>query len=559
MLNLFINQTYIDVGFKNLEIMRKPILLILYLFIKLFMLVVLLTFTYSCEKEEQITLETKAKFTAPSIIDTENNFKQKSTLNIKDFNHLFQNRDMQSNLTVDWDLSKTKKYKDEPEQEVDILYTPIYINNDAQAKMFIGSFVHNNIIESNLFCLIYTDIENTNSFSGYFLRFNLDGILIDAKKYNNGLIIEPSNQSGGSLGRSSNSECTDFSQLLECLLDYFGGDLDLSFWHLGGLLDEVVVNASIDAGPSGSGGTDSSIISPFNIPYIDNEIGSTGGGVGLAWWNANQISANGFNISQWLEINPLTIEAQWLMNTATDNQLQQISNFLNDHLFRIRDEYPDLNGFDVVNNFNSSSGLDLNENASQAMIDMILLMNNDPSISFEYDPVGNLLSGIQIDSIDVITDIFEDISTNSFSTSTSEYITSSIRQDTHKLPVSSSSGIFSGLAAELICIVKLEVPDANNQNECLEVINVYTDISGNTTNFEWTQISDSNPSEVDGVVVEINPIYDTIRIYITGKLKIGINLPGLSAFNSTKIGEVILTYNYSTSEFIPTQSYLFFN
>lgn len=333
-------------------------------------MVLLFLIVTQCQKEDAIVLEeTKAEFKAPSIIDAKNNFLQKSTLNVKDVNTILQSRDLQTSLTVDWDLSKTKKYKEEPEQAVDILYTPIYINNDAQAKMFIGSVEHNGVIESNLFCLIYTDTENTTSFSGYFLRFNLDGILLDAKKYINGVITVPSTTNTGGLGRNS-SDCTDFSQLLNCLIEAFG---DADFWHLGGELDEVVVIAYIDAGPSGPGGSGdfSTLLSPFHIPAIDNGIGSTGSDVGLPWWSASYVTANAFNILQWLEINPLTPQGQFLLNEASSNLLQDIANFLNDNMYRIRDEFPDLDGFDPVNNNNANTGYAISEEAIDDVIEAI--------------------------------------------------------------------------------------------------------------------------------------------------------------------------------------------
>jgi len=346
---------------------------------------------YSCERDEQIAISTKAKFNAPSITQAKQHLEQHTTLNLKDPNNFFQSRNLEGSLTVDWELSGIKKYKDEPEQQVDILYTPIYINNDAQAKMFVGSVEYNGEIKSNVFCLIYTDLENTTTFSGYFLRFDLDGILISASKYNNGMIVQPENDNNGALGRSNNSECTDFATLMQCLQDYFRGDLDMSFWHLGGILDTVVVTAtSIDAEDSMSGGNpfDTALPPSIYIPPADIDNNNTGGGIGLPFWSLNYVTANGFNISQWLQIHPLTPIAQWLINEANTNQLQQIANFLNDHRFKIRDEYPLLNvdgsdGFEPADSPTASTGYAISEFAKGFALLAIEALKRGSQVNFE--------------------------------------------------------------------------------------------------------------------------------------------------------------------------------
>jgi hypothetical protein len=356
------------------------------------MLVAFLILPYGCERDEEIAISTKAKFNAPSISQAKRHVEQHTSLKLRDPNNFFQSRDLEGDLTVDWELSGIKEYKDEPEQQVDILYTPIYINNDAEAKMFVGSVEYNGEIKSNIFCLIYTDLENTTTFSGYFLRFDLDGILLSASKYNNGMIVQPENDNSGTLGRSNNSDCTDFNTLLQCLQDYFGGDLDMSFWHLGGILDTVVVTAtSIDAGDSTSGGSplDTALPPSIYIPPADIDGNNTAGGIGLPFWSLNYVTANGFNISQWLEIHPLTPIAQWLMTEATTDQLQQIANFLNDHRFKIRDEYPLLNvdgsdGFEPANSPTASTGYAISEGASNFALNLIYYLFNNLDTDIEF-------------------------------------------------------------------------------------------------------------------------------------------------------------------------------
>jgi hypothetical protein len=347
------------------------------------MLVAFLILPYGCEKDEEIAISTKAKFNAPSITQAKQYVEQHTTLNLKEPNNFLQSRDLQSSLTVDWDLSKTKKYKDEPEQQVDILYTPIYINNDAQAKMFVGSAEYNGEIESNIFCLIYTDLENTTTFSGYILRFDLNGALLEARKYQNGSVISPQDNTSEGMGRNNCDPETIFDMLILLLDD---GE-SLSNWH--GCLDTVVVygsTTSIDAGDSANGGSplDTALPPSIYIPPADIDNNNTAGGIGLPYWSLNYVTANGFNISQWLEIHPLTPIAQWLMTEATTDQLQQIANFLNDHRYRIRDEHPDLDGFDPANSPTSSTGYAISEGASNFALNLIYYLFNNLDTDIEF-------------------------------------------------------------------------------------------------------------------------------------------------------------------------------
>jgi hypothetical protein len=346
------------------------------------MLVAFLILPYGCERDEEIVISTKAKFNAPGITQAKHHVEQHTTLKLRDPNNFFQSRDLEDDLTVDWELSGIKEYKDEPEQQVDILYTPIYINNDAEAKMFVGSVEYNGEIKSNIFCLIYTDLENTNTFSGYILRFDLNGALLEARKYQNGSIVNPQNNTSEGMSRTNCDNETIFDMLI-LLLD---GSGSLSNWH--GCLDTVVVygsNTTIDAGDSTGGGSplDTALPPSIYIPPADIDGNNTAGGIGLPFWSLNYVTANGFNISQWLEIHPLTPIAQWLMTEATTNQLQQIANFLNDHKFKIRDEYPLLNidgsdGFEPADSPTASTGYAISEEATGFAFNLLDYILNNP-------------------------------------------------------------------------------------------------------------------------------------------------------------------------------------
>jgi hypothetical protein len=348
------------------------------------MLVAFLILPYGCERDEEIDISTKAKFNAPSITLAKHHVEQHTTLKLRDPNNFFQSRDLEGSLTVDWELSGIKEYKDEPEQQVDILYTPIYINNNAEAKMFVGSEEYNGEIKSNIFCLIYTDLENTTTFSGYILRFDLNGALLEARKYQNGSIVNPQDNTSEGMSRTNCDNETIFDMLI-MLLD---GGGSLSNWH--GCLDTVVVygsNTSIDAGDSTGGGSplDSAIVTSINIPELETNSNNPAG-LSVPYWYTQSVTANGFNISLWLEIHPLTPIAQWLMTEATTNQLQQIANFLNAHKFKIRDEYPVLDGFDGFEPADSptaSTGYAISEAASGFALIAIEAIQNGGEVDFE--------------------------------------------------------------------------------------------------------------------------------------------------------------------------------
>ena len=98
---------------------------------------------------------------------------------------------------------------------------------------------------------------------------------------------------------------------------------------------------------------------------------------------------------QWPEIHPLTFEGQWLMTEATTDQLQEIADFLNDHMQRIRDQNPDLNGLDPENSNTSSTWYAIDETASGIALDVIGFLMNNPNASFEFSPeyvnlIGNI-------------------------------------------------------------------------------------------------------------------------------------------------------------------------
>ncbi len=110
--------------------------------------------------------------------------------------------------------------------------------------------------------------------------------------------------------------------------------------------------------------------------------------------------------------------------------------------------------------------------------------------------------------------------------------------------------------ASIIANVKLMIPEANNALECLQVISVNSYLDGNSTLFQWKQLDDSDPNDIDGVVVDINESNDTITITVLGRLNIGVNVGGYPV-NGGKLCKIVIKYQYSTSTYMPTQSYFY--
>ena len=76
------------------------------------------------------------------------------------------------------------------------------------------------------------------------------------------------------------------------------------------------------------------------------------------------------------------------MNATTTNQLQQLANFLNDHRFKIRDEYPLLNvdgsdGFEPANSPTASTGYAISEIASGFALLAIEALKRGSKVNFE--------------------------------------------------------------------------------------------------------------------------------------------------------------------------------
>lgn len=284
-----------------------------------------------CQNEEVIdsSISNVTTFKAPSIANAQSYFNANAKLSNLKINIL--NRTDEDEFSIDWENSTTKKYKEptvDIPQEVEILYTPIPINTNGNAKIFVASTEQDNVVDSKFFCIIYTNTNNLSLFSGYILIYSLDGYLENIHKYEEGnKVTIPSNDRMVERGGDDNNPFDTLGDLL----DWLGGD----WFGVAGFLtnDEVIVNANNPEFTNVEGGGAVDWYSPsIYIPVID--FSGSGGGSGNTytntWWTPASVIANGLAISYILNLPTNSIQSEWLINTATQAQLNSIADYLNE-------------------------------------------------------------------------------------------------------------------------------------------------------------------------------------------------------------------------------------
>jgi hypothetical protein len=297
-----------------------------------FLAVALLLIIFSCEKDNDIDNEislTQELFNAPSIKSAQQFFDQNSIYTNTDG---LQSRTTFNTLQTDWQNSKTKKYKETQETEVDILYTPVYINTNKNVKAFIASTEQDGIVESKIVITAHKNTNNTDGLSAYIFVYGLDGNLELEYNFENGQKIPfESNTNNGALSRGA--DCEELPSLdVDSIIQWFE--------QCAIQLDEIVITQTIDAGPSGGGGGGSEF-SPWvqidGLGYEDpNRIGGSGNPQVFV---SNTVSANGYSISTVLGLPFGSIETNWLNQQAINNQalLNAIAEFLNNNKERSPD------------------------------------------------------------------------------------------------------------------------------------------------------------------------------------------------------------------------------
>ncbi|MFT4781141.1 MAG: hypothetical protein ACI9SD_000821, partial [Pseudohongiellaceae bacterium] len=264
-------------------------------------------------------------------------FETNNKIAINENNELILRNDA-AQMTIKWDESETKKYKDETDtspQQVDILYTPITLSTQGNAKMFLASIDDNGTVDSKYVFIIYTIPENPRLFSGYVFIYDLDGNQENMLKYEEGIIV--STASNSRMAQRNDGDGGGGFTMGE-LLDFIGGDWFGLDGYIENDLVEVYWPEFADVDDFGGGPIDDSPwFNPINIPVGNNSGGSGGNGNtgngydpdDIVWWQPLTIFAHGLSISNAIEVDLDSIEANWLMNTATQEQLNSIADHIN--------------------------------------------------------------------------------------------------------------------------------------------------------------------------------------------------------------------------------------
>lgn len=159
-------------------------------------------------------------------------------------------------------------------------------------------------------------------------------------------------------------------------------------------------------------------------------------------------------------------------------------------------------------------------------------------------------------SINDFNDFINSFENNSFALSNSSNeisLLGTIRRD--DIPM-----IFSNFPdVSFITTIKAFIPEDNNQLECLDIINATTTIEGDTSLLTWTQTDHTNPNNSNGVLVVKDEQNNKVEVRIRGEMKFGGKIPAINiGIQSTKVTEIKIEYDYSTSEINYNNCYWFY-
>jgi hypothetical protein len=497
----------------------------------------------SCEKDDtEINSIHKEKINPASVDDAKSFFN----VNYRPSNNDSRTLQKSTNtLQVDWQSSKTKEYKETSTQDVDILYTPIYINTNANAKAFVATVDNNGITESKIFLVLYKENPfGSLGLSAYIFRYAIDGTVEIGYNLENGIQV-PFDTSTTSSSNKSNSNCDEYPS---------SGDFDeVQQWleDCNGILDEVKVEApttplqTIDVGSSSGGGClDCSSWPGFDSSLFNDNSTSAGTSVNPNVVIPNLVSADPISIAIALEAPLLSQEYAWLNNLPTNEQTQQlleaIAQFLNDNKAKSPDP--------AFDNTNPSQIPSIKDSAINFVMNYINFMINNPNSGFIIDNTVDLENAMSFSSFQDAENYFNSLSNNNATLVSSVNEAGSLRTDVIKLEYSSFP------QADFVTTIKAEIPDANNALECMQILNARTKLEGNISLFDWTQYGSENPADNDGPTVTIDESWDRLSVVIEGELNVGLNLDGNPA-RIRHLYSIRIMYQYSTSDLLNDSCY----
>lgn len=380
-------------------------------------------FFTACEKESTEEVITQEKFVAPTV-ESARQFVTSNRNNISF-------KSSSSNLTsvTHWEGSKTKKYKQTEGLDVDILYTPIYVNSPrTDIKGFLASTEQNGIVDSRKFYILYKSNDLSNGLNAYILIYGLDGNLQLAYNFENGQSVTlPESINGGSTLNKSSGECDgNISSMTDEEFENWWANCS------GIALDEVIVTAPAPLTNEGPNSGSTSAFNDWNssqwvgvhIPAVTNPGGSnynSGGTIGdnnTNWHNPNVTVANAPSIAAVLDAAFNSIIANWLREMEQSNQqiLNQIAAYLNDN----REENP-FHDFTFSNV--QPEQFPVSDSAIQYITDLINYLDDNPELDF---------GGMSQQQFDDLKDCYEN--NNNFIECFEEFIEAQINEELEDNP-----------------------------------------------------------------------------------------------------------------------------
>lgn len=334
-----------------------------------FLIALTLLFNTSCDKDkDDDSIDTaQLKYEASSISSAQDFFNQNagSTTTSRTFG---------LNGNADWEKSKSINYKKTPALEVDILYTPVYINTQHNVKAFIATTENQGVREAKKVYVIYKTNDISNGLNAYILIYNLEGNLEYEYNYVNGTSVPFPTTNGSQFSRTGCQE--DIGTLTEDeLVEYF--ENCASF-------DTITITATLDADDSDGGGFGTQ---PLDTnPWIvveglgyNGPTGTSNNGSNPTVFAPNTVTASAASISIALNIPFGSIEFNWLLELESTNPelLQEIANYLNAN----KEPLP-------PNEFENAGGSQfpvVNEEVVNSVLEIINISIANPNISFELD------------------------------------------------------------------------------------------------------------------------------------------------------------------------------
>lgn len=352
-----------------------------YKFLNVFLCLGLLC-CFNCKKEELVndTYEQQV-YHVPSINLAKSYFNTNSIYGDASISQLKTN---QASILTDWEVSTERTYKETPQEVVDILYTPIYINTTKNLKAFVATAQHNGSLESKIFTIAYKNNNTTNNLSAYIFIYGLDGNLEREYNYENGQQVDFQTVATSSNPLSKSVDCSElpsfnFDELIEwasmCVI----------------ALNEVVVVAqlpTIDAGDSSTGGFGDSTSLPPGSIFPEDYSPSGSGSVSPLWFNPNLVGANPFSISTALGIQFNSLETLWLsqLPAAQSQLLDAIAAFLNNNKVRSN---RDMSAFS--NDAQNGQLPEITDEAAAHMLDIINFLIDNPDVDFSEETLNQIV------------------------------------------------------------------------------------------------------------------------------------------------------------------------